>query len=198
MNNIFIELKHGTKEAHTALEATYPFNTMMKTEIFDRQAYSKNITVLASFHHYVYELLKKFNGCVSFTQYMQAEDVILAVDSDLHALLSNPQYCDFPAVIDVQEPEAMLAAAYVWMGSSMGARILYRWLNHAGFESLPMNYYETMIGLGKQWELFVRDGQVWADVHRVNPKKCITSANQLFEGLRLCAQSLTHQQRHPA
>ncbi|MBD3584850.1 biliverdin-producing heme oxygenase [Salinimonas sp. HHU 13199] len=198
MTTFFTELKRGTAASHTALEATYPFNTMMKPDIFDRQAYTQNLLILASFHNCVSKNIQKTKNKASLSEFIEAESVMRAVNQDLNALGRQPEYPDFPLIAQPDSPESALAGAYVWMGSSMGARILYRWLNHAGYEELPTAYYQQMITLGQHWPAFVEHGLDYVQRHNVDVDKCTEIANQLFDGLQVCANTLTHQQQHPA
>lgn len=198
MTTFFTELKQGTAASHTALEATYPFNTMMKPDIFDRQAYTQNLLILASFHTCVSDFIQKNEDAELLRDFISADAVMNALHQDLQSLISQPVYPDFPHIPQPEKPEYALAAAYVWMGSSMGAKILYRWLNHAGFEALPTAYYQQMIKLGQRWPEFVEYGSAYVQRYQPDVNVCIEFANALFDGLQVSANTLTHPQRHPA
>lgn len=198
MTTFFTELKRGTASSHTALEATYPFNTMMKPDIFDRQAYTQNLLILASFHNCVSNYIQNTQNTDSLREFIDADSVMHAVNLDLTALGREPEYPDFPLIAQPDSPESALAGAYVWMGSSMGAKILYRWLNHAGYDALPTAYYQQMITLGERWPEFVEHGLEYVQHHNVDVDRCTNVANQLFDGLQICANTFTHRQQHPA
>lgn len=198
MTTFFTELKRGTAASHAALEATYPFSTMMKPAVFDRQAYTQNLLILASFHNCVSNFIQNIENSELLSDFIDTDAVMQAISHDLIALGRQPDFPDFPLISSAESPEHALAGAYVWMGSSMGAKILYRWLKHAGYEDFPTAYYEQMIALGQRWPDFVEHGLDYVQQHNLDVDVCTDIANQLFDGLQVCANTLTHQKHHPA
>lgn len=193
---LFAQLKQGTASAHRALEATYPFNTMMKPGVFNKVTYGQNLLVLASFHRVVSDCFAASDSAFGELQpYLHSAEVNAALQADLQHLEISDAVPGFDATLSANNPADLLSAAYVWMGSSMGARILHKWLQKAGYTNLPCHYYAKMQLVGSHWPDFVSHAADLAQQHQVHAADCIDAANTLFSGLQNTARKYYPQTR---
>ena len=184
MNNLFSELKRGTSESHALLEATYPFNTLMDEAHFSTQAYQHNLMILASFHGAVLQYIAENPVSDTVNEMLNGKAIVSALEKDLASLGGNMQQPVFKSLPRPVQPADTAACAYVWMGSSMGARQILKWLEQPTYAHLPTRYYEQMGYCGSQWARF-KSQDAWQ--HLTSPdqqSRCISTANLLFTGLR--------------
>ncbi len=76
-------------------------------------------------------------------------DIKENIKQDTHA--KKPLDCNFKS-----PTSQAIAAAYVWLGSSMGANIIARRLA-AKQKEIPTNYYQAMASCAKRWVSFKQD-----------------------------------------
>ncbi|WP_137167290.1 biliverdin-producing heme oxygenase [Salinimonas lutimaris] len=196
MNNLLSELKRGTSESHTLLEATYPFNTLMDKTQFSTQAYQHNLMILASFHHAVLQYIAKNPISGTIEDMLNGPAIIEALKQDLAEMGGVTQLPRFLSLPSPAHPSDTAACSYVWMGSSMGARQILKWLEHPEYAHLPTRYYQQMGRCGSQWARF-RAQDIWQALTCTKQQtRCISTANLLFTGLRETAVALTT--GHPA
>lgn len=188
MENLFTSLKQNTVDSHQLLETTAPFNTMLKPGLFSQQSYTANLSILASFHEYVAVKIEPNSEARALTDYLQPELTLGTIKQDLQQLAVPSFAPPFTAPIDSHNMADLIGASYVWMGSSMGAKMLHRWLNQQGYAHLPCAYYAHMSSLGRQWRDYQQCALALAASHTIDHQRCIASANGLFEALIECAR----------
>lgn len=190
MNDLLSELKHGTSESHTLLEATYPFNTLMDKTLFSNQAYQHNLMILASFHHAVLQYIVENPISDTIDEMLNGPAIIEALKQDLAQMGGVTQIPVFPSLPSLAQPSDTAACCYVWMGSSMGARQILKWLQQPEYAHLPTRYYQQMSQCGSQWARFRRQDTWQALSTTEQQTRCISTANLLFTGLRDTAEEL--------
>lgn len=183
MTDLFSDLKQHTAASHQALESTFPFNTMLKPESFSTQSYTDNLMILASFHQYVAQKMKQNPQTKDLEALLQSCATVEAIVRDLDQLGIPSPAQHFDAGLASDNMADMVAAAYVWMGSSMGAKILHHWLQQNDYDHLPTHYYAHMRTLGRQWRPFMERAQTLAEQHSISQQRCVDSANALFNEL---------------
>lgn len=189
MSELFSYLKQQTKSAHQALEATYPFSQMMQTASFSRSDYVAVLRILLAFHRHAQRWTQTMPA--SLREMLHSDAVIAALEKDLTQLTNNTDVPDFSLVV-VAAPAAdrAMAAGYVWMGSSLGGKLIERWLT-ANFPDLPHAYYSQMKTVSQQWPHFIRQASDNATFSTTQMAHIADSANALFTGLR---ETATHNQ----
>lgn len=80
---------------------------------------------------------------------LSQSDIKENIKQDTHA--KKPLDCNFKS-----PTSQAIAAAYVWLGSSMGANIIARRLA-AKQKDIPTNYYQAMASCAKRWVSFKQD-----------------------------------------
>lgn len=196
MNNLLSELKGGTSESHTLLEATYPFNTLMDKAQFSTQAYRHNLMILASFHRAVLQYIAENPISDTIDEMLNGPAIIEALKQDLAQMGGVTQPPVFSSLPSSAQAADTAACSYVWMGSSMGARQILKWLEQPEYAHLPTRYYQQMGRCGSQWARF-RAHDMWQGLPTADQQtRCISTANLLFAGLRETAMQLTAE--HPA
>ncbi len=187
MTDLFSELKHQTSAAHQTLEATAPFNTMLKSDSFSSQSYKNNLTILASFHQYVAQLIEHNPRVCELSALLQPQTTLQAIHTDLRSLTDLQPIPQYNAGLENQNMGDLIAAGYVWMGSSMGAKMLHRWLLQHNYSHLPIHYYAHMASIGRNWRAFQQLALQLAETHQISHQRCAHSAKTLFEELIHCA-----------
>ena len=101
------------------------------------------------------------------------------IKQDTHA--KKPLDCNFKS-----PTSQAIAAAYVWLGSSMGANIIARRLA-AKQKEIPTNYYQAMASCAKRWVSFKQDVDALLPILVLENSEVITNiiddANAWFEYL---------------
>ncbi|QJR79502.1 biliverdin-producing heme oxygenase [Alteromonas pelagimontana] len=191
MNSLFSQLRILTGSAHQDLEATYPFNTLMRPKGFDSHAYQQNLALLAGFHDFVAKNIDSEKD-YPFLGNLNVHQVAKAIHSDLSIL--GGSIVPFQLLNDTPtnpSDEFVVAASYVWMGSSMGARIISKWLHQKSWNSLPVHYYDTMKDVGANWEQFKSEAALFAQKQQLDTQEIVRVANRLFKGLQETAGTLS-------
>lgn len=181
INKLFSYLKEDTADAHHALENTYPFSQQMNKKTFTAESYLASLRTLLAFHKYASPFVRALPHSLADLNKVSA--VIPALNADINELTSAP----LPTLTFVGpkmqiSPESQLACAYVWIGSSMGARIIARWMTKENLQ-LPINYYAAMTSVGTGWAEFREQAVEYAQGHEVDIHQVSQFANQLFSGL---------------
>lgn len=192
MENLFTSLKQNTVDSHQLLETTAPFNTMLKPGLFSQQSYTANLSILASFHEYVAVKIVSCSEVQGLTDYLQPDLTLRTIKQDLQQLTVPSGAPLFTASLDNHNMADLIGASYVWMGSSMGAKVLHRWLNQQGYGHLPNAYYTHMSSLGRQWRDYQQCAMALAASHSIDQQRCIEAANGLFEALIECARQYSN------
>ncbi|APD91719.1 hypothetical protein BM524_07405 [Alteromonas mediterranea] len=106
-------------------------------------------------------------------------DIKQNIKQDTHA--KKPLDCNFKS-----PTSQAIAAAYVWLGSSMGANIIARRLA-AKQKEIPTNYYQAMASCAKRWVSFKQDVDALLPILVLENSEVITNiiddANAWFEYL---------------
>ena len=181
MAGLFETLKKDTLAAHKQLEKTAPFSHLM-CDSLTLARYTQVLQVMAAFHHYVACTADR-DSATPAASFMQMNQVEQALAKDLQAL--GVSSTGFVTTSDRAEEHAVsfsLAAGYVWLGSSMGARIINQWLSKHR-PDFPRHYYSTMIELGENWRAFQQSVEAFAKQKSVKTDRVVHYANLLFEGL---------------
>lgn len=190
MSELFSFLKQHTLSSHQALEAHYPFSHMMQTSTFHEREYALILQVLGAFHQYTQQWLVTLPPAQC--EMLHTQHVNDAILKDLQRLPGQqeltPQAFSIGAVAAPAHARA-LAAGYVWMGSSLGGKMIERWLRKE-FPDLPRAYYTQMKEVSQHWPAFigsVKAGQAYSAAQMAH---IADAANALFTGLRDTATNL--------
>ncbi|QPG04536.1 hypothetical protein IT774_09800 [Salinimonas marina] len=139
--------------------------------------------ILASFHQYVAQKMQQNPHNENLNDLLQPSIIVEAISTDLALLGIKSPALRFDAGLASDNMADMVAAAYVWMGSSMGAKVLHHWLQQHDYQHLPTHYYAHMRTLGRQWRTFMQQADLLAQQHHISQQRCVNSANALFNEL---------------
>lgn len=173
MQNLFSDLKTKTHNKHEALEHSAPFalfhNMMGDNGNENHEVHRKNyynvLCVMREFHQrcklVINDATEKYPTLQALANQFETQAVITALDNDLAELNSISAQCTSELQnVDLPNFETPLSAAisamYVWLGSSMGANIISRRLEKAGF-GFPTHYYQSMAKQAKAWPEFKQE-----------------------------------------
>ena len=150
------------------------------------------LEVLLAFHKYTQYWLASLpdNQRVQ----LSVDKVIDSLHQDLQQLQDGQTTSPATFVIDtVAAPadERALAAGYVWMGSSLGGKMIERWLRH-DFPDLPRAYYTQMKEVSKHWPAFIANVKSAQSYSSAQMARIADIANALFTSLRDTATRLSH------
>ncbi|WP_414830619.1 biliverdin-producing heme oxygenase [Alteromonas sp. H39] len=194
MTSVLQQLRTHTAHQHQALEDTMPFAALM-TDSFSASRYTDTLLTLRSFHGAIHQVTQEA-PTHPVTSMLDASAVCGALDADLLVLNAPtaPEFVNNPPL--TSQCTDIIACGYVWLGSSMGAKMIYRWLLSNGAASLPKNYYQTLSGCNQHWAGFRHyvDGLTLTEQEG---EQICRSANALFSGLRNTASRL-HTAMEPA
>ncbi|GGW76517.1 biliverdin-producing heme oxygenase [Alteromonas halophila] len=191
MSELFSYLKAQTRDAHEALEAHYPFNRMLKTRRFEKQDYVHILQVLAAFHSHVKPWLTTL-APAHYTM-LHTDAVESALHSDLAQLTQAPAHeakAFHLSLPDTPSTPRTLAAAYVWMGSSLGGKMIERWLS-TSCPDLPAAYYTQMKYVSRNWPLFIQAISTCYPLSDTQLTQTANCASALFAGLRETARRIS-------
>lgn len=181
INKLFSYLKEDTADSHKALENTYPFSQQMNKETFTSQSYSASLHTLLAFHTYATPFVQGLPESIQIQA--KIDSVHHALIEDIKALASSPSLTPSLACSTMPvNPESQLACAYVWIGSSMGASIIARWMKKE-YPHFPISYYTIMTNVGANWSSFREQATDYAGSRQVDIHLTSLFANQLFTGL---------------
>ncbi len=186
MSDIFSFLRQQTQSSHKALEAQPPFNRMMKSDELSDKDYLIVLRVLQAFHSHASHWL--VNLPAQQQHMLQCANVLQALQQDIAALSDTASE---PATFEMSEvrapaSERAIAAGYVWMGSSLGGKLIERWLR-TEMPHLPRNYYSQMKTVSEQWPAFIRTVASQGEYTSAQMAHTADTANALFTGLRRTA-----------
>lgn len=173
MQNLFSDLKAKTYNKHDELEQSTPFalfhNMVGCNDSEAHEAHRGNylnvLCVMREFHQrctlVINEATEKYPTLQALANQFETQAVITALDNDLAELNSISAQCT-SELQNVDSPRfetplsAAISAMYVWLGSSMGANIISRRLEKAGF-GFPTHYYQSMAKQAKAWPEFKQE-----------------------------------------
>lgn len=187
MTKLLDKLRQATAADHQALENTPPFNRLM-TGALSEQHYAEVLAVLHGFHREIARVMEQ-----ALTHPVAG---MLHCETILHALAQDrlaapcPQAAPFRPTVTLSASRAdIYACGYVWLGSSMGGKMLARWLSEQHPE-LPVAYYTSLAACSKHWAEYRRyvSGIVLSDAEI---QRCCLVARALFQALRSAAVKLT-------
>lgn len=187
MTSVLQQLRTETAHQHQALENTMPFAALM-TDRFSVSMYQDVLLTLRAFHGAILEVTQQV-PTHPITAMLNASAVCEALDTDLLALdaTSAPAFVNDQRI--TSQRTDIIACGYVWLGSSMGAKMIYRWLQNNAIASLPKHYYQTLSGCSQHWAAYRRYVDALTLSVQEGEQIC-RSANALFSGLRNTAGKL--------
>ncbi|NMH58748.1 hypothetical protein [Alteromonas ponticola] len=189
--SFFDQIKGKTSNSHKHLEETYPFSTLMRSDEFDEQSYHQVLNVMAAFHQSI-NLFATSQLKGELATLLDTTTTCNALRLDINQLQQSftPIICP---TLDVTEDDthSLLAYAYVWAGSSMGAQILIKWLQKNA-PSLPTRYYQQMAAQSVNWPLVKALLSAQVEKPDVDSTSIIRCANTWFEAI------IAHAQSYPA
>ena len=188
MTSVLQQLRTETAHQHEALENTMPFAALM-TDRFSVSVYQDVLLTLRSFHGTIHHATQQVPTHPVSTM-LDASAVCEALDTDLLMLdaISAPAFVNDQTI--TSQSTDIIACGYVWLGSSMGAKMIHRWLQNNARASLPTHYYQTLSGCSQHWAAYRRYVDTLTLSVQEGEKIC-RSANALFSGLRNTASKVT-------
>ncbi len=195
-DKFFNRLKRETSASHKGLERTYPFSTLMRVDRFDKLSYQRVLLTMTAFH----QALHLFEPGVhqqTLSALLNAKEALTALHKDLTILSSDRHELSPLAVTTAKDDtHALMAYAYVWAGSSMGAQILIKWLSKQNALALPTHYYDQMATQSANWQKTKRYISVCLEQETLQPDLLIKEANNWFNAImQHAAGSYTSDQR---
>lgn len=190
MSELFSFLKQHTLTSHQTLEAHYPFNHMMQTAQFQEREYTLMLQVLWAFHEYSQQWLITLPSAQR--EMLHSECVTDALLQDLQQLQGHQKLTPPPFSIGAVAAPAdarALAAGYVWMGSSLGGKMIERWLRRE-FPGFPRAYYTQMKDISRHWPAYIQNVSSRDTYSAAQMAHIADAANALFTGLRDTATNL--------
>ncbi|MCW8090609.1 biliverdin-producing heme oxygenase [Alteromonas sp. ASW11-130] len=188
--SFFQQLKSKTSNCHNHLEKTFPFSTLMQPKRFDENSYYQVLATMAAFHQCM-RLFAPSKLNTKLSSLLSCESTLEAVMQDLNSLQPASTLAPSrPLKIASTDIHSLLAFAYVWAGSSMGAQILIRWLRKSE-SSLPMRYYQTMAAQSANWlqvKVLISEQLRLTDIQ---PDLIIAHAINWFEGIIAYARTVS-------
>ena len=172
MHTLFTELKTKTAERHRELENTAPFSSFHQSNSTDVIQYGAVLQTMCQFHQDVMAFLTsqpsgpglQALNIDSVLPFLGASQVLASLNADRQALAPYiPQYERNRGDAAISEApfthsiSSVIAAMYVWLGSSMGANMLVRRIqkqNERISPALPVHYYGEMASKAKHWVAF--------------------------------------------
>lgn len=188
MTSVLQQLRAETAHEHHTLEQTAPFSTLMSGN-FSQASYTRQLLVLRAFHGAIYNVTRAAPGHPVIAM-LNASEVCLALDTDLQALTSDPVPAFATAYPLSNEVNDILACGYVWLGSSMGARMIHRWLSEHAPASLSKHYYQRLSACSQNWAAYRR----YVDALSLSPEdhaRICRCAKALFSGIKATAMTVT-------
>lgn len=189
MTSVLQQLRTDTAELHEALEKTAPFSTLMSDD-FSQDSYTDLLLTLRAFHGVIHQLSQAYSAH-PVTAMLDAGAVCSALDNDLQALTDSSAPAFSEDITPGAEVNDLLASGYVWLGSSMGAKMINRWLSQQTDISLPTTYYQTLSGCSQNWAAYRQYLESLTLTARDRAHIC-HCAKSLFSGLRSTAENLTN------
>ena len=189
MTSVLQQLRTQTAYQHQALENTMPFAALM-TEQFSTSIYTDMLLTLRSFHGAIYQVTQSV-PVHPVTVMLDADIVCQALDADIQVLNAAPAPAFANDAMLSNQDNDIIACGYVWLGSSMGAKMIDRWLRDNAPASLPKRYYQTLAGCSQNWASYRRYVNDLTLSTEDSEQICRT-ANTLFSGLRRTASSMRY------
>ena len=172
MHTLFTELKTKTAECHRELENTAPFSSFHRSNSIDVIQYSAVLQTMCQFHQDVTAYLTSQPNSAglralnidSMLPFLGASQVLASLKTDRQALAQyapqrekNRENAAITEAPFTHSISSVIAAMYVWLGSSMGANMLVRRIqnqNERISPALPVHYYGEMASKAKHWVAF--------------------------------------------
>lgn len=172
MHTLFTELKTKTAERHRKLENSAPFSSFHQANAINVNQYSGVLQTMRQFHQDVADYLASHSNtpCAlavdldNILPFLGATEVLTSLKTDQQALAQYvPPDENKPEESAITQAQfnhgisSVIAAMYVWLGSSMGANMLVRRLqkqNETVNPELPVHYYSEMATKAKHWVAF--------------------------------------------
>ncbi|MCW8108764.1 hypothetical protein OPS25_09685 [Alteromonas ponticola] len=180
----------------------YPFSTLMCPQRFDEQSYQHILHTMAAFHLSITSLGASETK-TELKTLLEPHSISTAIYQDLSQLDTHFDISQVqPLSVGSDDIHSLLALAYVWAGSSMGAQILLKWLRR-NEASLPNAYYQKMAQQSGKWlqvKLFISQ-QLQND--EIQAETIIRYANKWFEAIihetqHTCVSVPTDTRKHAA
>ncbi|MCU7553906.1 biliverdin-producing heme oxygenase [Alteromonas sp. ASW11-19] len=187
MTIILDRLRQATAAEHTALENTPPFNALMSAT-FSGQQYGQVLTVLHGFHREIASAMEGLHAH-PVVHMLHCDTILQALERD-RTTITGPQASPFNFPLSLSACRAdVLACGYVWLGSSMGGKMIARWLSQQ-HPHQPTAYYASLAACSKNWAEFRRYTS-GIQLNESETQRCCLVAKTLFEELRSAANKLT-------
>ncbi len=179
----FKKLKRDTSGSHKHLELTYPFSTLMRVNQFDQLSYQHVLLTMNAFHHALESFPPGFHQ-EGLSELLNAKETMGALRKDLAILTTeNPPINPLSLSSDKDDIHALIAYAYVWAGSSMGAKILIKWLEKQNIQALPTSYYHQMAKQSANWVKVKEYISECLNKETLQPDNIIDQANKWFNAI---------------